>query len=56
MFETLAGWSEPLDDCTSVDDLPEAARRYVEFVEGELGVEVTLVGTGAERASVLTRA
>jgi len=56
VLETLPGWSEPLDDCTSVDDLPEAARRYVEFVEGELGVEVTLVGTGAERTSVLTRA
>jgi adenylosuccinate synthase len=56
VFETLPGWSVPLDDCTSVDDLPEAARRYVEFVEGELGVEVTLVGTGAERTSVLTRA
>jgi adenylosuccinate synthase len=56
VFETLPGWSEPLDDCSSVDDLPQAARRYVEFVEGELGVEVTLVGTGAERTSVLTRA
>ena len=56
VLETLPGWSEPLDDCTSVDNLPEAARRYVEFVESELGVEVTLVGTGAERASVLTRA
>jgi adenylosuccinate synthase len=56
VFETLAGWSEPLDDCASVDDLPEAARRYVEFVERELDVGVTLIGTGAERASVLTRA
>ena len=56
VLETLPGWSEPLDDCTSVDNLPEAARRYVEFVETELGVEVTLVGTGAERTSVLTRA
>jgi adenylosuccinate synthase len=56
VLETLPGWSEPLDDCTSVDDLPEAARRYVEFVEAELGVDVTLVGTGAERTSVLTRA
>jgi adenylosuccinate synthase len=55
VFETLAGWSEPLDDCTSVDDLPEAARRYVEFVERELDVEVTLIGTGAERAAVLSR-
>jgi adenylosuccinate synthase len=56
VFQTLPGWSEPLDGCTSVNDLPDAARRYVEFVEGELGVEVTLVGTGAERTSVLTRA
>jgi adenylosuccinate synthase len=55
VFETLPGWSEPLDDCTSVDDLPEAARRYVEFVERELDVEVTLIGTGAERAAVLSR-
>ena len=55
VFETLAGWSEPLDDCTSVDDLPEAARRYVEFVERELDVEVTLIGTGAERTAVLSR-
>ena len=56
VFETLPGWSEPLDDCASADDLPDAARRYVELVERELGVEVTLIGTGAERTSVLTRA
>jgi adenylosuccinate synthase len=56
VYETLAGWHEPLDGCTSVDDLPAAARRYVEFVERELDVEVTLIGTGAERTSVLTRA
>jgi adenylosuccinate synthase len=56
VFETLPGWSEPLDDCTSVADLPEAARLYVEFVERELDVEVTLIGTGAERTNVLTRA
>ena len=56
VYETLPGWSEPLDGCASVDALPEAARNYVEFVERELDVQVTLVGTGADRASVLTRA
>jgi adenylosuccinate synthase len=56
VYETLPGWSEPLDGCASVDELPEAARSYVEFVERELDVQVTLVGTGADRASVLTRA
>ena len=56
VYEMLPGWSEPLDGCATVDDLPDAARRYVDFVESELDVEVSLVGTGADRASVLTRA
>jgi len=55
VFETLPGWREPLDGCGSLEDLPGAARRYVEFVERELEVDVTLVGTGADRAAVLSR-
>ena len=55
MFETLAGWQEPLDG-SPADDLPAAARRYVEFVERELDVPVALVGTGAERAARAARA
>jgi adenylosuccinate synthase len=54
VYEVMPGWNEPLDDCNSIDDLPDAARRYVEFVERELDVEVTLIGTGADRDSVLT--
>jgi adenylosuccinate synthase len=54
VYETLPGWEEPIDACASVDDLPEAARAYVAFVERELDVEVTLIGTGADRDSVLT--
>jgi adenylosuccinate synthase len=56
VYETLPGWEDELDGCGSVAELPEAARSYVDFVERELDVAVTLVGTGAERESVLTRA
>jgi adenylosuccinate synthase len=56
VYEVLPGWNEPLDRCDSVEDLPPAARGYIEFVERELGVDVALVGTGAERTSALTRA
>jgi adenylosuccinate synthase len=54
VYETLAGWAEPLDEVGSVGELPEAARAYVGFVERELGVEVSLIGTGAEREAVLS--
>jgi adenylosuccinate synthase len=55
VYETLPGWREPLDAVTDADSLPEHARRYVEFIEDQLEVEVSLVGTGAERERVLTR-
>ncbi len=50
VYEVLDGWGETLDG-----ELPGAARRYVEFVERELDVEVSWVGTGAERERVLAR-
>jgi adenylosuccinate synthase len=56
VYEVLDGWNEPLEGCASVAELPPAARAYVDLVEQELDVVVTLVGTGADRASVLTRA
>jgi adenylosuccinate synthase len=55
VYETLFGWLQPLDGVADADSLPLNARRYVEFVEAELDVEVSLVGTGAERERVLTR-
>jgi adenylosuccinate synthase len=48
VFETLQGWGTAIEE-----ELPEAARAYVSFVEAALGVSVTLVGTGAARERVL---
>ncbi len=48
VFESLAGWGVPIED-----ELPDAARAYVAFVEAALDVPVTLVGTGAAREHVL---
>jgi len=49
VWERLDGWQEELHG----DRLPDAARRYVAFVEERLDVPVRLVGTGAGRESVL---
>jgi adenylosuccinate synthase len=53
VYDVLPGWEQPLDAIESPAKLPAAARRYVEFVEREVGVEVSLIGTGAERERVL---
>jgi adenylosuccinate synthase len=54
VYETLPGWNEPLDSVEHLEELPEAARRYVEYVEQAVDVEVTMIGTGADRERVLT--
>jgi adenylosuccinate synthase len=48
VYKTVPGWKEPISD-----GLPAAARGYVDFVEQALGVEISLVGTGAERERVV---
>jgi adenylosuccinate synthase len=53
VYTVLPGWGKLLDGVEEVAALPAAARSYVEFVEAELGVEVSLVGTGAERERVI---
>ena len=54
MYDVLPGWEESLDDVEGVEDLPAAARRYVEFVERETRVKVSLIGTGRERERIVT--
>jgi adenylosuccinate synthase len=53
VFDVQPGWSEPLDEASSLDELPRAARDYVQFVSRELGVPIELVGVGAARERVL---
>jgi adenylosuccinate synthase len=50
VYHVLRGWETPLDG-----DLPADARAYVEFIERALQVEVSLVGTGAQRDQVVAR-
>jgi adenylosuccinate synthase len=53
VYDVLSGWEEPLDGVETLDDLPEAARRYIDVVEREVGVDVSLIGTGRDRERVI---
>jgi adenylosuccinate synthase len=53
VWEVLDGWNTQLDEATSLDSLPAAARDYVRFVSASLEVPIELVGVGAARERVL---
>lgn len=55
VYEELEGWGEDISGVESYDDLPDAARRYVERVEELSGVRVSSVGVGPGREATLMR-
>jgi adenylosuccinate synthase len=55
IYERFPGWTEPLHDCRSMNDLPENARRYVDAVERLSGAPICLVSVGPERHQTIER-
>ncbi len=55
IYEELPGWSENIRHARSLDDLPAAARRYVEQVEELVGVPIMLIGVGPGREQTIVR-
>jgi adenylosuccinate synthase len=53
VWETLPGWARPLDEASTLDELPREARDYVAHVSAALGLPIELVGVGAARDRVL---
>jgi adenylosuccinate synthase len=55
-YETLAGWSEDLGACRSEQELPMAAREYLDYIADYVGVPIALVGVGPGREQVIATA
>ena len=53
VYEELPGWRQDITTATEPGDLPPAAHRYLELIENEVGVPVTLVSTGPGREQFL---
>ena len=56
VYETLPGWDEDVTGVRCYEDLPGAARRYVERVEALAGVPVEIVSIGPGRDETISRA
>ncbi|CAA9590223.1 MAG: Adenylosuccinate synthetase [uncultured Thermomicrobiales bacterium] len=53
IYETLPGWQSDTSAARSLDELPAAARRYIERIEGSLGARVALIGVGPSREQMI---
>jgi len=53
VYEDFKGWNTPTTGCTSWDELPEQARKYVQYLEDLTGVKVSILSVGPQRSSTL---
>jgi adenylosuccinate synthase len=50
---TVPGWKSDITGARSADDLPDAARAYIAFIEQQVGARITMVGVGPAREQVV---
>ena len=55
MYEELEGWTEDISNARTYDELPDNAKKYIEFIEKHLGINVYLVSVGPERTQNIIR-
>jgi adenylosuccinate synthase len=53
IFATLPGWQSSTLGVTELSALPPNARRYVDFLSEQIGVQIGLVSTGPERSQTI---
>ena len=55
VMEYLDGWKCDISGVRRWEDLPKAARDYVEYVEKNIGCHIGYVSVGPERDSIILR-
>lgn len=55
VYEYLPGWRCDIRGIKTYEELPENCRRYIEFIEKELEVPVTMVSNGPGRHDIIYR-
>lgn len=55
VYTTLPGWKCEIRGIKKYEDLPEACRAYIEFIEQELGTPITMISNGPGRDEIINR-
>ncbi|CAI8155291.1 MAG: Adenylosuccinate synthetase [Cryomorphaceae bacterium] len=55
IFTEVSGWDEDLTKMTSEDEFPESFKSYIDYIEKEVGVPISLISVGPDRAQTIMR-
>lgn len=55
VFRTLPGWKCEIRGIRKYEELPENCRKYIEFIESQIGYPITMVSNGPGRDDIIYR-
>ncbi len=55
VLEILPGWKEDIRGIKNYEELPENCRKYIEFIESQIGYPITMVSNGPGREDIIYR-
>ena len=55
IYTEMTGWEEDLTKMVAEDEFPQTFKDYIAFIETEVGVPITLVSVGPDRAQTIMR-
>ena len=55
VYEVLPGWKQEIRGIKKYEDLPENCKKYIEFIEKQLEVPITMVSNGPGRDEIILR-
>lgn len=55
VYEVLDGWKTDIRGIRTYEELPENCRKYIEFIEGQIGYPITMVSNGPKREDIIYR-
>ena len=53
--KVLPGWKQDIRGIKKYEDLPENCRKYIEFIEEQIGFPITMVSNGPKRSDIIYR-
>ncbi len=55
VYEAFPGWDKDIKGIQNFDELPKEAQNFINMIEDEIGIPITVIGTGPEREDAIIR-
>lgn len=55
VYEEFEGWDDDISQLDNFNDLPNALKKYVQFIENQTGVPVSIISNGPDRKNLIKK-